>query len=82
MIEKITKTDVMRREANKGLMLTYIHDDLFNRAALAALDVRKSFVFYDGDKLFKEATNAMPTDTMLEKLAEVSSIRYWSKGIV
>lgn len=65
------------RQINKGLMVWYINADLYNRGDL---DVRRSTVLYDEDGLFTAATNAVPTDEILQALYE-RGIRYYSRGI-
>jgi len=73
----VTDLSAMQREVNEGLMVHFINNDLVNRASL---DVRTSIVFYDSDKVFKYATESLPDPETLQRLAESSSIRFWSSG--
>jgi hypothetical protein len=70
--------DMMHTTANKGLMVHYINADLMNRAHL---DVRESFVFYDGAGIFEIALSNMPNANALQRLYDHSNIRFWSKGV-
>ena len=65
-IEKITETDPMRRQANKGLMVAWINADLARRCGN---DVRCSVVFYDEDKLFMGAVRADDPEQMMTYIA-------------
>ncbi len=92
-IEKLTETDPMRRNANKGLMVHWINADLMHRHTN---DVRYSVVFYDEDKLFLGAMRADDPDQMMSDIATEKGplyagirdslardgVRYWSVGIV
>jgi hypothetical protein len=53
----VTDLSAMQREANEGLMVRFINDDLVNRASL---DVRASSVFYDPDRVFRYVTESLP----------------------
>ena len=69
----------MQSEINHGLMVRWINQDIFVRAAN---DVRKSFVYYDKDKDFVFATVNELSEEGKKALEEASGVRYWSKGIV
>lgn len=80
----------LRKQLNRGLMVTWINHDLFNRAGC---DVRKSIVLYDADMTF---VMAMPADMTpaewRQRLADMPrtvavmhdqlGVRYWSRGLV
>lgn len=70
--------DPLRRRANRDLMVAWINADLFNRAHL---DVRKSVVLYDSDKLFEYALADVPDEHMLRQLRELTPVRYWAHGV-
>lgn len=70
--------DEMRRQINRGLMVAFINADLINRAGL---DVRRSIVLYDDAGLFEYAAPELLDATLLQRLYDQTSIRYWSKGI-
>lgn len=67
----------MQRKVNKELMVAFINADLAERAAL---DVRRSTVFYDGSRTFVYADREAPAQDVLDRLGETTSIRFWSKG--
>ena len=60
-------------------MVRFINADPYGRRHLSQ---RKSFVLYDGRGVFGYALNERPSDGMLRKLYEQTSVRYWSKGIL
>jgi len=68
----------LQRAANRSLMVAYINAELIERASL---DVRNSCVFYNDEHEFVAATDSVPDSLTLERLAEASSIRYWSRGV-
>lgn len=70
--------DPMRREVNHGLMVQFINRELLDRAHL---DVRKSVVLYDDDKLFVAATDNALDEGILQKLFDTTSVRFWSVGV-
>jgi hypothetical protein len=82
-------SDAMRRELNRGLMVSWINRDLLNRADC---DVRKSVVFYDADRVFMMALSAEVTpagfrerlETLPNAIAAARRLgaRYWSAGVV
>ena len=78
--DRITATDPMRREINRGLMIAWINADLLERVGH---DIDRSVVLYDADRLF---VSAAPRNLALsvEGLRELNTagIRYWSEGIV
>lgn len=79
-VTKITETNPMLREMNRGLAVQYINADLVGRAHL---DVRTSYIFYDEDMMFSNLMlSIMVNEDVLPMLAEKTKIRYWSKGIV
>lgn len=73
----VTELSEMQREINRGLMVAFINRELVDRASL---DVRTSIVFYDADKDFAYATDALPDEETLQRLAQTSKIRFWSRG--
>jgi len=79
-VQKLVKRDVdqMVRKINRGLMVRFINADLVNRAGL---DVRKSVVLYDADKMFEYALPELPAPELLDRLHDEAGIRYWSKGV-
>lgn len=77
-IDPAAELSEMQRLGNRELMVFFINYDLINRAAL---DVRKSYVLYDGDKGFMYAVSDLPDDEMMRSLRATTAIRYWSKGI-
>lgn len=82
MADTVTEIDVdelaeMQREVNRGLMKHFINADLLTRAAL---DIRRSIVFYDQAKTFTYATESLPDAATLQCLAETTSVRFWSRG--
>jgi hypothetical protein len=77
---KIESTDPMRRQMNRGLMVTWINHALTTRSHL---DVQKSIVIYDDDGLFLTACTQETWDA--EGTAERAwglGGRTWSTGIV
>lgn len=86
-VQKLTATDAMLSEINRGLMVQWINADLFNRHGY---DVRKSIVLYDEHRMFATAFHAdeipgiavaAENQTALDTL-HGAGIRYWSHGIV
>lgn len=67
----------MQRDVNRGLMVHFINADLLNRASL---DVQRSIVFYDASKIFAYATDSLPDNATLQRLAATTSVRFWSRG--
>lgn len=78
-ITELTATDEMKRQINRNLMVSFINHDLVRRANL---DVRKSIVFYDDAELFAYALANMPDQELMDRLANETGIRFWSRGIV
>jgi hypothetical protein len=68
----------LRRELNTELMVKWIDDDLPNRCSL---DIDECIVFYDETGIFEFALDTMPDAALLKRLAENTTIRYWSLGI-
>ena len=77
MSDTVTEMSAMQREVNEGLMVAFINRELVDRASL---DVRDSIVFYDADKDFAYATESLPDEETLQKLAQTTKIRFWSRG--
>lgn len=81
-LTELTETSPMNREINRGLMVWWINQDLVERARL---DVRKSLVLYDEDKVFYGALDyddlTVVIVTYHAKLYD-AGVRYYSKGIV
>lgn len=82
MAETVTEIAVdelpeLQREVNRGLMKHFINADLLNRAAL---DIRRSIVFYDESKTFTYAAESLPDAATLQRLGESTSVRFWSRG--
>jgi hypothetical protein len=72
----------MLREINKGLMVTFINDNL---PESAHYDVRKSTVCYDEDKMFvwvlPDVMGPRPSPGLAATLHK-AGVRYFSIGIV
>ncbi len=73
----VTDLSAMQREVNQGLMVAFINRELVDRASL---DVRDAIVFYDADKDFAFAAESLPDEETLQRLAETTKIRFWSRG--
>ena len=82
IVEYSGESSPMTRGINRGLMVTWINADLFERAAC---DVRKSIVFLDERGLFSYALPVgaeLPPESILAALERGSDIRFWSFGVV
>lgn len=86
-ITKLTRTDAMLQDINRGLMAQWINADLFNRHTY---DVRRSIALYDDHQMFVTAfdPNGIPglaviagNQAALDALHD-AGVRHWSVGIV
>lgn len=82
MTQTVTEIDpnklgAMVREVNRGLMTQFINADLINRASL---DVRKSYILYGEDSMFRYALPELPNENQLVDLGAKTDVVHWSKG--
>jgi hypothetical protein len=78
-IRRRADVDPMCRSANRFLMVRFINADLIGRASL---DVHRSIVLYDADRVFMAAVPFLPDSAVLQRLYDEAGVRHWSRGVV